>query len=205
MEEQVALLTKFIKESWETLQQMYNCYDKLNIVSVGTEIAFRKQVLIDAGVRNPEIILDTIIKNIRDEDEMGTVSKTIFHPHYENNKLVIENRVIISTENLFFMTYSDVDNREEMVYTTLRHEMGHCLVNHILYDGCKTMSDVLIKRAHQISQRQVDVSAYNNKWINGPTTPDEEVKMQVDYYTMIHDELAANDAVGLTVEDMVDL
>jgi hypothetical protein len=160
-------------------------------------------VLFDAGVRSHKLILDTIIKNMKEEDESGCVAKTIFHPQMNG---FTKNHVVITTEDLFYMTFSNPDRIEIIVYRTLLHEMGHCLCNHELFDQCESMSDVLTKRAHSIAQRISDTKQYREKWPTTDGLTDEEIlEMSCDYYKMITDERDANHRVGLSSIEMATL
>jgi hypothetical protein len=160
-------------------------------------------VLFDAGVRSHKLILDTIIKNMKEEDESGCVAKTIFHPQMNG---FTKNHVVITTEDLFYMTFSNPDRIEIIVYRTLLHEMGHCLCNHDLFDPCHTLSDVLKLRAHQVARRISDMKKYHEK---RPTTDglseNDEFEMLCDYYKMIADEREANSHVCLSAIEMANL
>lgn len=199
--------TKYmIKYVWSTLQKKFGCKDTIDILSLGEEIELRQQVLMDAGIKNNKCILGTIFKNLKAESAAGCDAKTIFHPHVVENKLVIENHVIIPEDALFYITFTNPNRIEVFVYRTLLHEMGHCLCNHELFDQCESMSDVLTKRAHSIAQRISDTKQYHEKWPTTDGLTDEEIlEMSCDYYKMITDERDANHRVGLSSIEMATL
>lgn len=178
---------------------IYSEWDKLC-----REFNIRVPIYINTGEQNLKLMWDLCYKNsttkqgpsefIRDYCDYPKDSSiyTVFHGVTTEGDVV--QHVTVSCENLYLLIieYMDrIDMLKEYFRVSLKHEMGHCKANIELYVNSY---DVYCKEYDQTREML-------EKWIQEHPEPYSEEEYEYFYYSTPQ-EKRANDAVGLTADEL---
>lgn len=193
---------------WDELCDEYNVINsKFKLMSTSEMLMMKAKCLIDLGNGiTPEIAVNTVINQFIIDDSIGNAGMQTINAPITNNiykPFIYQTRTFMTYDRL----YRDViesNNDEQLMIDNikllLKHELGHAITYHHQYDNCETVNH-FFQRLQQLKPHQIiDIQNYEAYCVN---EKDYEKQMRV-YYNML-DEKLANNAVGLTPDDFVDM
>ena len=203
------LMKEIIKHAisyWKSLKEEYG-YPNVRFDNMTTSAMLVQRVMYLVQLGNgitPDIAASAVLTQFVSDELIGCEGlQTINAGIQTEDGFVYNTHTIMTSDKLFkdcVKCHKDVDLLFDLMDLELRHEFGHAIVYNKRYGDCKTV-DEFLERLKMDKPTIMNEHAICSKHINVLTDEDERMRL---YYSM-SDEKSANDAVGLTVNDFIEI